>query len=255
MTGGAVDADPPEEGSESDSSLALTREETRMTFEYQVERLREIDSKAIEILKANLLLIGILVTAGTILVQTEFDPTAFLNVFTVTGGILLFVSTTLAGVTYTASNLRGGLDADAVERAVEGYERGDSEAFEKRLLRSYGRWIEYNAQVTAVNDMLVTATVLLVVLSFAYVIVGVAVAAVGLSPLLVAVAFVAFTVPAAWLTRLAYHMDHLGAPREETDAETFSGVRLSKGSTRREGLEALKRMLGGSTALKDDDEP
>jgi hypothetical protein len=255
MTGGAADADPPgDDGRDGDSALALTREETRTTFEYQVQRLREIDSKAVEILKANLLLIGILVTAGTILVQTEFDPTAFLNAFTLTGGALLFASTTLAGVTYTASNLRGGLDADAVERAIEGHERGSDEAFEKQLLRSYGRWIEYNAQVTAVNDMLVTATVLLVVVSFAYVTAGVAVAMIDLSTLLSGVAFVAFTLPTAWLVRLAYHMDYLGTPKEEADVETFSGVRLSKGATRAEGLKALKRMLGGSTAAEKDDE-
>jgi hypothetical protein len=245
--------DPSTEASASgEGTLALTREEMRTTFEYQVGRLQEIDSKAIEILKANLLLIGIVVTAGSILVQTEFDATAYLNVFTVAGGFLLFVSTALAGVTYTASNLRGGLDADAVERAIAGH--GDEESFERRLLRSYGRWIEYNAQVTAVNDILVTATVLLVIVSFAYVVAGFAIGIAGLSGLVTAVAFVAFTVPTAWLARLAYHMDHLGMPSEEADVETFSGVRLSKGRTRTQGHAALARMLAGPTAEPDDDE-
>ena len=251
MTGGGPEFDAEPEGG---NALSLTREEMRTTFEYQVERLREIDSKAVEILKANLLLIGILVTAGTILVQTEFDPMAFLNAFTITGGFLLFVSTSLAGVTYTASNLRGGLDADAVERAVAGHERGSDEAFEKQLLRSYGRWIEYNARVTAVNDLLVTATVLLVIASFAYVIAGVAAATADLSTFLMGVAFVGFTVPMAWLIRLAYHMDHLGTPKEEADIETFSGVRLSKGATRAEGYRTLKRMLLGSATTDEDQE-
>ena len=40
-------------------------------------------------------------------------------------------------------------------------------------------------------------------------------------------------------------MDHLGTAKEESDAETFSGVRLSKGATRAEGLAALRRMLVG----------
>jgi membrane protein implicated in regulation of membrane protease activity len=243
----------PEGGlqSETESALSLTREEMQATFEYQVGRLQEIDNKAVEILKANLLLIGILVTAGSILVQTEFRTEAFLNVFTITGGLLLFVSTALAGVTYTASNLRGGLNADAVERTIRGHERGDREGFEKQLLRSYGRWIEYNAKVTAVNDILVTATVLLVIVSFAYVVVGVIVATAELSTVLTAVAFVGFTVPMAWLVRLAYHMDHLGTPSEERDIETFPGVRLSKGATRNEGYTALKRMFFGSRPLEE----
>lgn len=232
------DADAPAGRGES---LSLTREETRTTFEYQVQRLQEIDSKAIEILKANLLLIGIIVTAGSILVQTEFEVGPFLNAFTAAGGLLLFVSTGLAGVTYTASNLRGGLDADAIERAVA----ADADRFEERLLRSYGRWIEHNAQVTAVNDVLITATVLLVIVSFAYVVAGAVVATVTLSTAGTAVAFVAFTVPVAWLTRVAYHMDHLGASEEGVDATAFPGVRLSKGATRAEGLEALRRMASG----------
>nr|WP_235271430.1 hypothetical protein [Halorubrum saccharovorum] len=94
---------------------ATTREELRTTFDYQVERLREIDNKAIEILKANLLLIGIVVTGGSIVVQTTVDLAVFLNPFTVVGGLLLLASTGLAAVTYTASDLRGGLDLTAVD--------------------------------------------------------------------------------------------------------------------------------------------
>ena len=59
---------------EIDPAVATTaREELRTTFAYQVERLREIDTQAIKILKANLVLIGIVVTGGSIVVQTEFD--------------------------------------------------------------------------------------------------------------------------------------------------------------------------------------
>jgi len=240
-------SDPSEVDGET---LALAREETRTTFEYQFARIQEIDTKAVEILKANLLLIGIVVTGATVLVQTPFDAASLFNVFTAVGAALLFVSTALAGVTYTASNLRGGLDADAIERSIA----ADADAFETQLLRSYGRWIEYNAQVIAVNDILVTATVLLIVVSFAYVVAGVAVGAAGLSALGVAAAFVAFTLPTAWLVRLAYHMDHLGTPREESDVGTFAGIRLSKGATRAEGMAALKRMLSGGAAEPPDED-
>lgn len=250
-------ADAGAAGDEPDSAsnaLGLTREETRATFEYQVQRIQEIDGKAIEILKANLLLIGILVTAGSILIQTEFDVGAFLNVFTGFGALLLFVSTGLAGVTYTSSNLRGGLDAADIERAVSQHASESDQEFEERLLRSYGRWIEYNAQVTAVNDMLASATVLIVITAFAYVIVGVAVGAVGISALLVWIVFIAFTIPMAWLVRLLYHMDHLGTVGEETELDTFSGVRISKGATRAEGLTALKRMVSGPGSPEEEDD-
>lgn len=238
----------------------LTREELRTTFEYQVQRLREIDGKAIEILKANLLLIGIVVTGGSILVQTDFGIGPFLNPLTIFGSVLLLVSTGLAAVTYTASNLRGGLDAAAVEAALvrgsgtggdtaPARENGDDDPFEDRLLRSYAQWIEYNARVTAVNDILVTVTVLLVFVSFVYVAAGIPAGAVG-GPVVVWTVFGATTLVVAAFVWLVYYMDHIG-PRE-TPPGTFDGVRLSKGATRDQGMADLLAMLGRRPS--DDDE-
>jgi len=85
-------------------------------------------------------------------------------------------------VTYTASNLRGGIDGDAVESALataRAEPAADADRFEVRLLRSYGRWIEYNARVTAVNDMFATITVLMVIAAFVYVVAGIGVGALG----------------------------------------------------------------------------
>ena len=181
----------------------VTREELRTTFDYQVARLQEIDTKAIEILKANLLLIGILVTGGSILVQTDLEIAAFLNPFTVAGGLLLLGSTGLAAVTYTASDIRGGLDAEAIESIIaarsssastgfdgfdgsDGFDGGndlDGGGLDERLIRSYAEWIDYNARVTAVNDLLATVTVVSVFVAFVYVIAGVAVGGAGLSTL------------------------------------------------------------------------
>jgi len=78
-------------------TIELAREELRTTFDYQVERVQEIDEKAIEILKANLLLIGLVVTGGSIVVQTDIDVAAFLNPFTIASALLLLGSTGLAG--------------------------------------------------------------------------------------------------------------------------------------------------------------
>lgn len=73
----------------------------------------EIDSKAIEILKANLLLIGVSVTGISILVQTDLEVARSVNVFSVAACVLLLYSTALAGVTYTSSNLRTSTYAGA----------------------------------------------------------------------------------------------------------------------------------------------
>lgn len=232
------------------SPRALAHDELKRTFDYQVHRIREIDSKAIEILKANLLLIGIVVTGASILAQTDLAIRAFLNEFTVMGGLLLLASTGLAAVTYTASNLRGGLDSHAAEMAIVAHvrqpEATDSESeFERQLLRSYGRWIDYNARVTAVNDILVTITVLLVFVAFVYVVAGVSVAAIGLPRLQAAVAFVLLTACMSSFTWIAYHMDHIGA-EDLQGATTFEGIRLSKGLSRKDGLQTVRAMVGWS---------
>lgn len=238
-------SDTADERSDFDrETFELAREELRTTFDYQVERVREIDEKAIEILKANLLLIGLVVTGGSIVVQTTIDIMPFVNAFTIASALLLLVSTGLAGVTYTASNLRGGIDGDAVDAALATARvdpQTDADRFEVRLLRSYGRWIEYNARVTAVNDMFATITVLMVIASFVYVVAGIAAGALGPSTIVSAIAFLALTAVLLWLGTFAYYMDHLGASDDRWEG-TFDGVRISKGVTRERGLSTLRSM-------------
>ncbi|MFT4946964.1 MAG: hypothetical protein ACI8TL_001202 [Natronomonas sp.] len=232
---------PPGEGGDT---FQLTREELQRTLEYQVQRLREIDAKAIEILKANLLLFGLVVTGGSIFVQTAITIEPFLNVFIVVGVGLLLASTALAGITYTSSNLRGGLDVADIERAIDAERDHRPEAFREQLLRSYAQWIEYNARMTAVNDMFATVTVLLVIVAFVYIGVGLVVGIVAPGLLVNATVFLVQTVVLTWLARLIYHMDHLAPPPSDT-AETFDGVMISKGASREEGLIALREMLRG----------
>ncbi|MXR51744.1 hypothetical protein GRX03_09025 [Halovenus sp. WSH3] len=229
----------------SQDTFELAREELQRTFEYQVQRLREIDAKAIEILKANLLLFGLVVTGGSIFVQTAITIEPFLNVFILVGVGLLLLSTALAGITYTSSNLRGGLDAQDIERAIAAEYGEHTRDFREQLLRSYAQWIEYNARMTAVNDILATVTVLLVIVAFAYIGVGLVVGIVAPGTLVTAAVFVGQTAVLGWLTRLIYHMDHLAPPPTET-IETFDGVMISKGASREEGLVALWEMLRGS---------
>jgi len=243
---------------------ATTREELRTTFDYQVERLREIDNKAIEILKANLLLIGIVVTGGSIVVQTTVDLAVFLNPFTVVGGLLLLASTGLAAVTYTASDLRGGLDLKAVD-AVIAAERGEEDGkgkgpqgagdgdpeFDERLLRSYAEWIDYNARVTAVNDLLATVTVLLIFVAFVYVIAGVVVGAAGLTPIESWTSFAVLTGLSAVFTWVSAHMDHLG-PETTHPSASFAGIPISKGGDRRQAWSSLRAMLGRAPTEGDE---
>ncbi|MBP1921256.1 hypothetical protein J2751_000239 [Halorubrum alkaliphilum] len=271
------DGDETERSGESSSGSSLddrpgsaafdvTHEELRVTFDYQVGRLQEIDTKAIEILKANLLLIGLVVTGGSILVQTDLEIAAFINPFTVVGGLLLLASTGLAAVTYTASDIRGGLDADAIEAIVSppsrsiGEERtdhGDNDIVDhdavdlnERLLRSYAEWIEYNARVTAVNDLLATVTVVSVFVAFVYVIAGVAVGGAGLTTIVMWLTFLALSAAMFGFSYVVVHMDHVDAAPDRSPG-TFEGVRISKGGSRRRGTTSLRRMIDPRPSEED----
>ncbi|WP_226007572.1 hypothetical protein [Natrinema salinisoli] len=260
VTDGSTDPDGSETASgETDldrETIELAREELRTTFEYQVARIQEIDEKAIEILKANLLLIGLVVTGGSIVVQTELDVVPFVNLFTVISALLLLVSTGLAGVTYTASNLRGGIDGDAVDVALataRADPAADGDRFEVRLLRSYGEWIEYNARVTAVNDMFATVTVLMVIAAFVYVVAGIGIGVLSPSMSVSVAAFLVLSIVLTWLGGFAYYMDHLGASDEHWEG-TFDGVRISKGVTRKRGLSTLRAMRSEGTTDEMEEE-
>jgi len=186
-------------------------EESHRTFEYQVRRIGEIDSKAIEILKANLLVIGVLVTALSIAVQAGIDVAGIANGFTVAGAAVLLVSTALAGVTYTSSNIRGGIGKPAIDRTLR--EEYTEREFYAVLARSYGEWIEYNSEVTAVNDLLVTLTVVLVVDAFVLLAAGLAVGFLALSPPATAVSFLVLSTVLVIGSWLVLGMDHINEAR------------------------------------------
>lgn len=121
--------------------------------------------------------------------------------------------------------------------------------FEQVVAESYGRWIEYNAEVTAVNDVLITVTVLLVIDAFIYLLAGIGIAVIAPPLTVVTGGFLALTVGLLWASRRVFHMDHLnrGGPKPP-----FEGIRLSKGASRRDVICALIWMLRPSNETNDD---
>lgn len=106
--------------------------------------------------------------------------------------------------------------------------------------------------MTAVNDVLVTITVLLVVDAFVYLLAGIVV---GVSPVgrwTSLGVFVALTLVLGWVTLVAYRMDHVGDV--EDDGPMFEGVRISKGASRTASRVALWGMLHAPDEDDPDDE-
>lgn len=159
-------------------ALEAACEEARETLDQQVTWLRQIDQKSIRILRANILLLGLTLTALSILVRTDTVGLApYVNLYTGFGVLLLLGSTNCAGITYISSRFEGGVDAQDVQDTFE--DEYSPEEFYDRLARGYSNWIEYNNLVVKVNAHLCTITILLAINAVVFITVGAIAGAAG----------------------------------------------------------------------------
>lgn len=136
----------------------LAAEEARRTIEYQYETVSDIDTKASSLMRMNLLVVGLLVTGLSVSVGREsMSPQAFVTEYTTTGMILLLVSTVLAGITYTSTKLRIGVDSGTVRQMLSG-ELTEAQT-ERGLAKSYARWIAENERASKTNARMLSASI------------------------------------------------------------------------------------------------
>lgn len=150
----------------------LARKEARETITEQSKTLTDIDEKAIQIFRANVVLAGIIVSGLSIAVNSESpSTTAFLNPFTKFGAVLLFLATILASVTYTSTNEAIGVNPeDITERILE--HRFDYDLVEEALAEEYSRWIAKNYRSNVQNALLFSLTLVTTVMAICYFFIG-----------------------------------------------------------------------------------
>lgn len=150
----------------------LVREEARETINEQSATLSDIDEKAMQIFRVNVVLAGVLVSGVSITVQSNDATTAALvNPFTEFGGVLLFVATVLASVTYTSTNEEIGVSAaDVTNRILN--DEFDYDLVELGLAEAYGVWIANNYRVNAQNALLFTLMLLTTIMAICYLFIG-----------------------------------------------------------------------------------
>ncbi|WP_135851686.1 hypothetical protein [Halorussus salinus] len=150
----------------------LAREEARETIDKQSATLSDIDEKAMQIFRANVVLAGITVSGISIAVQANETPTtAILNPFTKFGVVLLFTGTVLSAVTYTSTSEEIGVNADDVTESILN-ERYEYHLVEEGLAEEYSRWIAANYRSNVQNALLFTTTLLTTVMAICYFFVG-----------------------------------------------------------------------------------
>lgn len=150
----------------------LVREEARETISEQSATLSDIDEKAIQIFRMNVVLAGVLVSAVSITVQSSNATTAALvNPFTKFGSVLLFTATVLASVTYTSTNEKIGVNAADVRNRILNDEF-DYDLVQLGLAEEYGVWIANNYRVNARNALLFTLTLVTTIMAICYLFIG-----------------------------------------------------------------------------------
>jgi hypothetical protein len=147
--------------------LRELRDEARVTVEGQQQTLSDVDTKASRILRINLVLLGIIVSAISIAAQNggtgnagqpALDP--LLNVYAELGVLSLVLSTVFAGITYTASELDVGVSADNVQSLLDA--PYSTETIEELLVKNYIVRINFNRSENIRNIPLIQLTILLV---------------------------------------------------------------------------------------------
>lgn len=154
--------------------------EARETIDQQIAWNREIDDKAARLLRINVALAALVVTALSLGLQ--YAPTdgsgppqqvfqGAMNWYFAGGTALFVTSTALAGATYTMSSLKVGLQFDGFDETTDS--ELPVEEFYRELAMGYKAWVDHNRSVVNRNGTYVSFAIVLLVYSVVFFVVGV----------------------------------------------------------------------------------
>ena len=197
-------------------ALRRLTEEGRTTLQYQIESLNDIDSKAISILRVNVLLIGLLLTAASFVADSQFNLSALDNFAFYVGVFSLLLSSALATLTYTASDTEVGIESGKINEVIES--DLTEEEFELAAAQSHSRWIWFNNKTNVINAPLITLTNIFLIVGLSHLGLGVYIALDGSYSLVMAVG--------TWILLLIFIaasniLNQINTVREEIDVSEW----------------------------------
>lgn len=142
-------ADEQPDGGQSEydvASLRVTREEAREALDHQIDALNDIDDKAAQTLRLNVLLLGAVLTTASILVSSNGTPPIrrMVNGLVVAGAIVSAFSMVTSIWAYASTSYRTGTGPSDV-RALLSRSPTEKELL-TALLYNYAMWMERNAR-------------------------------------------------------------------------------------------------------------
>lgn len=162
--------DSDEEDSLNGANLELLRHlrnEARETVDQQISVSDDIDNKASQLLRINVLIVSAILTIVSISVRTDLlTIDDVLNPYSVTGIACLIFSTAFAGLTYTASDLEVGIAYREVREILK--EDYSPQRYHEELVYGYANWMEFNDKTNIRNAPLITITILFVIYGISF---------------------------------------------------------------------------------------
>jgi hypothetical protein len=154
------------------ADLAISK--ARETLNGQLEVQSDIDDKAARTLRINTVLLGIVVSGVSFLLDDSIvrEGGEVFNEFTVAGLVLLLASTAFAALTYSASDAVVGISREDVETLIDG--EYSAVANKEGLAISFGEWIEFNSETIDIDAFYFTSTTTLLIWSLTFVSIGIA---------------------------------------------------------------------------------
>ena len=142
----------------------LMRQEGRQTVDNLNNGLSDIDTKASKLMRANIVLAGLLLSAFSFASKSnDINASPFINSFSISGIVVLVASIVAAGITYTATESRVGVSP----RTINEFLNSDLERVEaeRGLAKAYARWVEINRRANVENAFYISITILFAIAS------------------------------------------------------------------------------------------
>lgn len=157
-------------------TLTKLREESQRTLRNQLDTLDDIDSKSMSILRINIVLLGLILTAVSIASDTPngssiVPVTELNNLYFVSGIVAILVSTAIAALTYTASDSDVGIQQERIYSTIDA--NLSEREFEVAATQTYAHWIGFNRRTILLNAPYITLTTLLIVVALIHLSLGV----------------------------------------------------------------------------------
>lgn len=184
---------------ESGSELALTQ--AQRVVDEQRQYLTDIDTKAVKLLRLNVVLIGVGVSVLSVSSRAgSLRVTGLSNWYTVVGSLLLLLSTVTVGAAYTRSRITVGPNPEGIVQLAS--TEADTDLVRRGLATSYAEWIDRNRRAVARTQPRVVGSIVSLLSALLFVTTGLGAVVAGSLPWYVSVLPLGGSLLIAWRARL-----------------------------------------------------